>query len=51
MELSALDTVVLVTRNGLGDSDSVLQQNLIVKYFSLLNENNFPPSVFCFYTE
>jgi selenium metabolism protein YedF len=51
MELSALDTVVLVTRNGMGDSDSVLQQNLIVKYFSLLKENNILPSVICFYTE
>lgn len=51
MEISALDTVVLVTRNGMGDSDSVLQQNLIVKYFSLINENNILPSVICFYTE
>lgn len=51
MEISALDTVLLVTRNGMGDSDSVLQQNLIVKYFSLINENNILPSVICFYTE
>ena len=51
MEISARDTVVLVTRNGMGDSDNVLQHNLIVKYFSLLNENNILPSVICFYTE
>jgi selenium metabolism protein YedF len=51
MEISATNTVVLVTRNGMGDSDTNLQQSLIVKYFSLLNENNILPSVICFYTE
>ncbi|MBW6474819.1 MAG: DsrE family protein [Anaerolineaceae bacterium] len=51
MEISTLDTVVLVTRNGMGDADHALQHNLIVKYFSLLNENNILPSVICFYTE
>ncbi len=51
MEISAQDTVILVTRNGMGDSDIFLQQNLIVKFFSLLNENNILPSVICFYTE
>lgn len=51
MEISARNTVVLVTRNGMGDSDNVLQHNLIVKYFSLLNENHILPSVICFYTE
>ncbi|MDO9087177.1 MAG: DsrE family protein [Anaerolineaceae bacterium] len=51
MDISALDTVLLVTRNGMGDSDSVLQHNLIVKYFSLCSENNILPSVICFYTD
>jgi intracellular sulfur oxidation DsrE/DsrF family protein len=51
MEISAVDTVVLVTRNGMGDADTVLQNNLIVKYFSLINENNILLSVICFYTE
>jgi len=51
MELSASNTVILVTHNGRGDSDTSLQQSLIVKYFSLLNENNLLPSVICFYTD
>ncbi len=51
MELSASNTVILVTRNGMGDSYTTLQQSLIVKYFSLLNENNILPSVICFYTD
>ena len=41
----------MVTHNGMGDSDTRLQQSLIVKYFSLLNENNLLPSVICFYTD
>lgn len=51
MNLSASNTVILVTRNGMGDSYTALQQTLIVKYFSLLNENNILPSVICFYTD
>ena len=51
MELSTANTVVLVTRNGMGDSYTALQQTLIIKYFSLLNENNILPSVICFYTD
>lgn len=51
MDISASDTVILVTSNGMGDADSVLRQNLIIKYFSLINENSILPSVICFYTE
>ncbi len=51
MELSASNTVILVTRNGMGDSDTRFQQSLIMKYFSLLNENEILPAVICFYTE
>ena len=51
MEISASDTVLLVTRNGMGDAEFALQQTLIAKYFSLLNENNILPGVICFYTE
>jgi selenium metabolism protein YedF len=51
MELSASNTVILVTRNGMGDSHTALQNTLIVKYFSLLNETNILPSVICLYTD
>lgn len=51
MNLSATNTVILVARNGMGDSYTALQQTLIVKYFSLLNENKILPSVICFYTD
>jgi len=51
MELSTSNTVILVTRNGMGDSHTALQHTLIVKYFSLLNENNILPSVICFYAD
>ena len=51
MELSASNTVILVTRNGMGDSYTALQHALIVKYFSLFIENNILPSVICFYPD
>ena len=51
MEISTENTVVMVTRYGMGDSYTALQHTLIVKYFSLLNENNILPSVICFYTD
>ena len=51
MEISTENTVVLVSRYGMGDSYTALQHALIVKYFSLLNENNILPSVICFYTD
>ena len=51
MEISTKNTTILVTRNGLGDSQSALQLTLALKYFSLLNENNILPSVICFYTD
>lgn len=51
MELKTENTVILVTRNGMGDSYTALQHTLILKYFTLLNENNILPSVICFYTD
>ena len=51
MEISARNTVILVTRNGMGESQTTLQHTLALKYFTLLNENNILPSVICFYTD
>ena len=43
------ETVLLVTRNGMGDAEPALQQKLITTYFKLLDENNLLPAVICFY--
>lgn len=44
------ETVLLVTRNGMGDGEPELQQKLITTYFKLLDENQILPAVICFYT-
>jgi hypothetical protein len=45
------ETVILVTRNGLGAAEPALQQKLAGTYFKLLNENNILPAAICFYTD
>ncbi|GAB4474799.1 MAG: hypothetical protein Kow0088_11040 [Anaerolineales bacterium] len=45
------NTVILITRNGMGDADPALQQKLIGIYLSLLDQNNLLPGAICFYTE
>lgn len=51
--MSTLDseTIVLITRNGMGEGDLALQHKLIVTYLKLLDENNILPAAICFYTE
>lgn len=44
------ETVLLVTRNGLGDAEPELQLKLAATYFKLLDENNILPAAICFYT-
>jgi len=44
------DTVIMVTRNGMGDADPELQLKLVSTYFKLLDENNLLPAAICFYT-
>ena len=44
------ETVILVTRNGMGDAEQALQHTLITTYFKLLDENNILPAAICFYT-
>ncbi len=44
------ETVLVVTRNGMGDAEADLQQKLITTYFRLLDENNVLPAAICFYT-
>ncbi len=43
------ETVILLTRNGMGDADPALQQKLVTTYFKLLDDNNILPAVICFY--
>jgi selenium metabolism protein YedF len=49
--MSDSETVILITRNGMGEADPELQQKLIKTYLTLLDENNILPAVICFYTE
>lgn len=45
------DTVLLVTRKGMGDAEPELQLKLITTYFKLLDEHDILPAAICFYTE
>jgi hypothetical protein len=49
--MSDMDTVILITRNGMGDADQVLQHRLIGTYLKLLDEHDILPGAICFYTE
>ena len=46
-----MKTVLLFTRNGLGEAPEGLQQTLAVKYLSLLTQDEEKPSQILFYTE
>jgi intracellular sulfur oxidation DsrE/DsrF family protein len=45
------DTVILITREGMGSADTTLQLKLLDTYLRLLLENETLPAVICFYTE
>ena len=45
------DTVILVSNNGMGKSDEVLQLTLFGKYIELLMQNGELPAAICFYTD
>jgi hypothetical protein len=51
MSVPDSETVILVTRNGMGEAEPALQQKLICTYFKLLDENNILPAAICFYTD
>ena len=51
MSVPVSDTVILITRNGMGEGEPALQQKLIDTYLKLLYENNINPAAICFYTE
>jgi intracellular sulfur oxidation DsrE/DsrF family protein len=43
------DTVILVSREGMGDAPPDLQATLITNYLKLLIENELNPAAICFY--
>ncbi|MBM3153558.1 MAG: sulfurtransferase-like selenium metabolism protein YedF [Chloroflexi bacterium] len=45
------DSVILVTREGMGNAVPPLPLKLISKYFELILENGDLPNAICFYTE
>ncbi len=45
------NTLLLIARNGMGDTEQELQYKLISTYFNLLLESNLLPGVICFYAE
>ncbi len=51
MSVPDSETVILVTRNGMGEAEPALQQKLVNTYFKLLDENNILPAAICFYTD
>ncbi len=44
-------TVILITHEGMGYSNVILQHRLIGTYLKLLLENEMLPSAICFYTD
>ena len=46
-----INTVILITNNGMGKADETLQQKLIGKYLELLQQNDSLPNAICFYTD
>jgi intracellular sulfur oxidation DsrE/DsrF family protein len=49
--MSTNDTVILITRNGMGNGPEELQLTLIGKYLQLLWQGEDLPAAICFYTE
>jgi hypothetical protein len=45
------NTVLLFTRNGMGQGEQALQHKLAGTYLKLLDEHNLLPGAICFYTE
>ena len=45
------NTIILITREGMGSAEPALQHKLLDTYLKLLIENNWLPAAICFYTE
>jgi hypothetical protein len=44
------ETVVVISRNGMGEAEPELQLKLVSTYLKLLDEHNILPAAICFYT-
>ena|SRR5690242_9033535 len=51
MNESLANTVILITREGIGSADVALQHKLFGTYLKLLLENDSLPAAICFYTD
>lgn len=51
MSIPASETVILITRNGMGEGIPELQLKLISVYLKLIDENNILPAAICLYTD
>lgn len=51
MTIPDSETVLLITRNGMGEAEPALQHKLIGAYLNLLVENAILPAAICFYAE
>jgi hypothetical protein len=49
--MSDSDTIILITRNGMGEAEQLLQHKLMGTYLKLLDEHDILPGAICFYTE
>ncbi len=50
-ESSFVNTVILITREGMGSADAALQNKLLETYLNLLLKNGTLPNAICFYTD
>ncbi len=50
-ETGGPETVILITRYGMGQAEPELQLKLLGTYLKLLDENDLLPDAICFYTE
>jgi len=45
------DTIIMITNNGMGKADEMLQHKLVGKYLELIQLNDTLPNAICFYTD
>jgi intracellular sulfur oxidation DsrE/DsrF family protein len=50
-ERNLADSVVVITREGMGSAEAALQHKLLDTYLRVLVENGSLPEVICFYTD
>lgn len=51
MPTNESDTIIFITRQGMGCAENDLQVKLLRTYLALLNEANDLPAAICFYTD